>query len=382
VSQFFATIAEADLGDEGRLPPDLSDVGAKLNPLWMHQVLTESAVARPYMGTRMPQYGAANVQPLPGAFACAAGVFSTPDHGPVLPREYAAVGRDLVGAKALNCIQCHTVSGHDATGTPGPDLAVMTDRLRYDSFARWLHDPSRVRPGTRMPSFFVDGRGAFTDFLEGDAEKQVQAIWAYLSQGEFLPLPEGLIAAGGLELAVTDRPIVVRTFMKQAGVRAIACGFPEQIHCAFDAEKCGLVAIWQGPFLNAKGAWAGRGGNETNPQHVVWSTEHPTIELEDRSAARRFRGYRLDERGLPTFMYDVVAGAVTVVVREQPMPGKSVQARALVRRFEIEGPPQTMLLIRTAGARPKEAIATKDGGTLQLKLDANGRASFELEHTW
>jgi hypothetical protein len=132
----------------------------------------------------------------------------------------------------------------------------MAQRLRYDAFSRWLHDPKLMRPGTRMPSFFVDGRGGFTQFLDGDADKQVDAVWAYLSLGEFLPLPDGLIDPAGLELDVTDEPIVFRTFIKQAGVRAVACGYPEHVHCAFDAEKCRLAIVRQGPFLNAKGAWA------------------------------------------------------------------------------------------------------------------------------
>ena len=70
----------------------------------------------------------------------------------------------------MNCIQCHEIAGNDATGTPGPDLALMPGRLRFDSFARWLHDPSRLARGTRMPSFFVGGRSAFADVYSGRDE--------------------------------------------------------------------------------------------------------------------------------------------------------------------------------------------------------------------
>ena len=106
--------------------------------------------------------------------------------------------------------------------------------------------------GTRMPSLFVGGYSGFTDVFGGRAQDQIDAMWAYLSQGEHLPLPDGFTNVAGLQLAVEDEPVVFRTFMTDAGWRAIAVGFPEQLHCAFNGESCRLAVIWQGQFLNAK----------------------------------------------------------------------------------------------------------------------------------
>jgi cytochrome c2 len=324
------------------------------------------------MGVRMPRFGEPNVNQLTTDLASCAGVRNEPDHGPVSPTDYAALGRELVGSKGLNCIQCHTIAGNDSTGTPGPDLATMTERLRYDNFARWLHDPKLVRPGTRMPSFFVNGQSGFTNILEGKADGQIQAIWAYLSQGEFLPLPEGLVDQAGLELRVQSEPIVFRTFIKQAGVRAIACGFPEQIHCAFDAEKCRLALVWDGPFLNAKGAWAARGGTQTNPARVVWTaSDGDLIRVNEpgqdpAAASLRFRGYRFDGNRRPIFMYDATAANITVSVTEQPIPSRSNGRSKLVRRFTIEGKPGIALDVLGKPAA----------------LDADGRANVDVEVTW
>lgn len=376
IAQYFTTVAEADLGDEGRLPPNLTDVGGKLNPLWMHQVIASGEPARPYMGARMPAFGEQIARELSHAFSAASGVAAQPDDGPTLPPEYASIGRDLVGSKGLACIQCHTIAGHDATGTPGPDLVQAPQRLRYDNFVRWVQAPAHIRPGTRMPSFYSNGVGGLSQ-LGGEASKQIAAMWAYLSQGEFLPLPDGLVDAGGLELVVNDEPLVFRTFLQPAGFRAIAVGFPEQIHCAFDAEQCRLAAVWTGAFLNAKGAWANRGGSETNPSRLDWTVhdEAPLIQFPESGSSSglparlRFRGYRFDEQRRPIFMYDAASPATDVVVRvqEQPIPARTATGGpSLLRRFSLQGPPGTTISILGS----------------MIQLDGNGRAEHDIEINW
>ena len=52
----------AELGDEGRLPPDLSAVGNKLRLSALREVLSEGTKIRPYMKTRMPKFGAEQVK--------------------------------------------------------------------------------------------------------------------------------------------------------------------------------------------------------------------------------------------------------------------------------------------------------------------------------
>ncbi len=387
VATYFRTIGEADLGDEGRLPPNLTSVGARLNPRWLTQVLEERARVRPYLSARMPEYGSA-VALLGSALTAVAGVDHQPDEGPPFQLEAARVGRELVGATAMNCIQCHTISGRDSTGTPGPDLAKTVERLRFDHFSRWLHDPSLIRPGTRMPSFFIAGRSAFTQFLGGRAEDQIRAIWSYLSQGELLPLPDGLIDPGGLILKVTDEPVVFRTFMEAAGVRAIACGFPEQVHCAFDADACRVTLVWTGPFLSAQGAWAARGGSETNPEQPRWKAhDAPLFRPIQRDAPFEpaFEGYQLDGEGRPVFRYRLRGGPTELFVTEQPLPKREQQHASLVSRLTVSGAPGDRVLV-DAGDLPFRLIrgeaAAQDDGLVLLTLDPQGEASFDLEVTW
>jgi hypothetical protein len=43
-----------------------------------------------------------------------------------------------------------------------------------------------------MPTVFPDGKSLLAGVLGGDANAQAEAMWAYLSLGRGLPLPEGL----------------------------------------------------------------------------------------------------------------------------------------------------------------------------------------------
>jgi hypothetical protein len=389
VGEYFTAIEEADLGDEGRLPPNLSDVGAKLNPQWMHDVLTASGVARPYLGARMPQFGEASVGDLGPQFAAAAGVWSQPDQGPSVPQEYGEIGRELVGAKAMNCIQCHNVAGRPSTGTPGPDLAQMAERLRYDAFSRWIHDPALTRPGTRMPSFFVNGMSGFTNLLSGDADKQVNAMWAYLSLGEFMPLPDGLVDPASLALVVTDEPVIFRSFIKGAGTRAIAVGYPEQVHIAYDATKCRIAAAWEGEFLNAAGAWANRGGTETNPKSMKWvAPSAPLFTSASMAGGKaididvRFRGYQLDVQRRPVFYYELQAAEIEVLVSQQPVPVRSGTGGRLIDRFTLEGPKGARIIMAPGTRTPRGLTHDGDDKAMTITLDEQGKAAFELEVTW
>ena len=86
-------------------------------------------------------------------------------------------------------------------------------------------------------------------------------MWAYLSLGPGLPLPDGMEPPKGLLLAVKERPEVLRTFLKESGNRAVAVGYPGGVSVAFAADECKLSYAWAGNFLDASPVWDKRGGN-------------------------------------------------------------------------------------------------------------------------
>ena len=247
---------------EAVAPPTLTGVGHKLRTAWMKQVLTAAARARPWMSLRMPQFGEANVGRLPEAVAALEGAEADDDiHKTPLTAARIEAGRTLIGKNAFGCISCHDLAGVANTGTRGPDLAGVSQRVRYDWYLRWMEQPQRMQPGTRMPQVFMDGKSLVPAVLNGDAPAQADAIWGYLSLGPGLPLPDGMPGpVKGMILTVKDRPFLLRTFMPEAGSRAVAIGYPSGVSAAFDAHTCRLAYAWTGQFLDAAPVWDGRGG--------------------------------------------------------------------------------------------------------------------------
>ena len=174
--------AEEGLDQE---PPKLADVGAKLKTEWIgHFIAGEiSRRPRPWLKARMPAFGSR-------ADGLALGL--SLEHGqlpaaePDLPFDAgkARTGARLTAADAFNCVQCHAVGAQAATapfGAPGVNFSHVHERVRREWFERWLDNPPRVSPGTKMPKFTDSaGRSAQTAVLGGDAHAQWGAIYEYL----------------------------------------------------------------------------------------------------------------------------------------------------------------------------------------------------------
>ena len=313
-SDWFRPVVEADMGDEGRLPPHLDGVGGKLRSGWLKRVLFDGERARPYMATRMPRFGEAPVRRLLELLPAADLDDQEPDIAVDL-QALSAAGRELTGQKGFNCINCHTYGSYASLGIPMVDLASMTRRLRPQWFRHYLLDPQGMKPGTRMPEFWPGGVSVRPEVLEGSTERQIAALWSYLSRGQSAKIPQGLKRVG-MELVPEEEAIIYRHFIEGAGTRAIAVGYPEEVHLAFDANQQRLALIWRGRFLDAGKHRQGRGqGNlpplgrdviafpEGPPSAKLDSLETPWPEVAGRAAGWRMGGYRLDEKRRPTFFY-------------------------------------------------------------------------------
>src|SRR5213075_2229667 len=114
--EYFTIAAGADLGDEGRLPPHLTAVGGKLRPEWTREVLVNKGYVRPYMATRMPQFGEHNIGRLPTLYEQA----DSPARAATAPENLADAkfGRNLVGTGGLACISCHSFGQYKSLGIP------------------------------------------------------------------------------------------------------------------------------------------------------------------------------------------------------------------------------------------------------------------------
>ena len=57
-----------------------------------------------------------------------------------------------------------------------PDLTLAAERLRHDWIVKWLRDPQKQMPGTRMPAFFYSDDTP----LYPDADQRMEAVKDYL----------------------------------------------------------------------------------------------------------------------------------------------------------------------------------------------------------
>jgi cytochrome c553 len=383
-------------------PPRLTAAGHKLRTSWFKQLLTQAGRARPWMTLRMPQYGPHNVEFIAESLPKAEGTLPDDAVGKVaLTAAKVEAGRQLTGKSGHGCISCHDISGVRGGGTRGPDLAKTQDRVRLDWYVRWMHQPQRLAPGTKMPQAFIDGKSLLTGILKGDGDAQIEAMWAYFSLGQGLPLPEGIEPPKGLVIAVKDRPEILRTFMPDnAGTKAIAVGFPGGVNTVFDAATCRLSYAWSGAFLDASPVWNNRGGAPANllgpkfwtaPGGFPWAlTDGKTppdyskrvndpsygFQLpEDRLFAGpklvHFQGYGLDSKGFPSFRYSLsdLKEIIQLEVVEKPTPLPVTVSAGLSRHFELTWPANlTPWLQLGSSANPR--LVSANGSAIPIDLKA------------
>ncbi len=314
---YFENVQQVDIGDEGRLPPPLDHIGKKLAKNWIQKILEGNGEVRPYFRVRMPVFSAH------ATFLAAA--FVAEDQGvPSLSKERLDIAKeskaDLEAGRQLldtGCVQCHAVRGESLPGSIGIDLADIGNRVQPEWFHAFLLNPADLRKNTRMPSFFPEGKSSSPHILKGDVSLQIASIWRYLNSKD-QPLPTKLEQSQSqyFELKPVGKPILLRTFMEtsSAGTHAIAVGFPEQHHYAFDARRLRLAEIWKGRFLNAQSTWFDRfvppaiplGTERINlPMTSFKSKSDDGVFTAIESSRLQFRGYHLDKMGVPTFRYTV-----------------------------------------------------------------------------
>ena len=174
----------------------LDAIGLKLKPEWMQQLFEGSLKQRPrpWLPHRMPTFPA-RAKLLARSLAQAHG------HAPRTPAPPARVnaklaetGRTLVGVDGgFSCVACHGVKNREPLQVfeaQGINFARVGSRLQPEFYLRWMLDPLRVDPQSRMPDYFdEDARSVLVDVLEGDAKKQIEAIRQYLLQGDKMKLP-------------------------------------------------------------------------------------------------------------------------------------------------------------------------------------------------
>lgn len=174
--------------------PQLTFMGEMLNASYLERMLRGEVDPRPrpWLHMRMPAFPQ-HATPLARGMAQLHGLApGRPDDSP-RDEEAAVIGKQIVGLQGLACVTCHGAGGMKplaAFEVVGINFAQVHERLQPEYFYRWLRDPHRITPDSKMPRYTTEDGGALRqDILDGDAQKQFEAIWDYLKAGPKVEKP-------------------------------------------------------------------------------------------------------------------------------------------------------------------------------------------------
>ncbi len=356
-----------DIGEEGRVPPDLSRAGHRLRKDWLRLLLVGERRARGYLKARMPRLP----EDLATSFAeLFERVDARPgdDVEPAFDGEMAQRGQHLVGVNGRNCVTCHPFGGRRAIGPQGMDLALQHERLKPAWFADWLLHATALRPGTRMPAFWLRD--------DERAKAEVDAIRVWGSLGAAAPVPNGYRSVGdGMELDPLERPVLHGAFLKGLSARCVAVGSPLRGHYAYDVEHAQLAWLWRGSFIDAAGTWSGRAGQLLLPLSDDRVTLDP-LPIRDATAASaiaRNIGQRRTDDGHPTFRSRVG----DCLFEDSIAPELTSRGVEFVRTIRCE---QGALRVEAA-AQSGVARVTIDGAPAGPR-DLQAGQSLSLRYSW
>jgi hypothetical protein len=186
VGRWYGILTEEGTGVQPEYLPHLTWTGQKLHPEWTEKQVagTQDHRARPWIKARMPAFPARAAMIAQG-LSFEHGYALNEDPHPAPDAKLAAIGEKLLPqVGGFNCVQCHAVGDQKAVApfeAEGINLRDAAVRLRYEFYARWMLDPTRVDPTTRMTKFTMDGKTtAIRDVLGGEAHAQFDAIWQYM----------------------------------------------------------------------------------------------------------------------------------------------------------------------------------------------------------
>ena len=363
----YFTGSKPELGNQGRIPPVLSHVGAKLTPDWMRDVLLRGQRQRHYLDASMPQYGESNVGHLVEKFGKVDRLedVELPVVSDILESKNA--GYEMIGADGFSCIACHDYNGQEAGGAGALDIVHVTGRIQKNWFHLYMRNPQRFHSTVIMPNYWPGGQSVRPNLLDGDPAKQIEALWNYLEDGPRAKKPRGLSRQSN-DIRVSDVAEIVRG-RGTAGFRGIGVGYPERINLAFNSEEMAIRLFWKGDFASVNhGSFRAIGGEKITfppgiPFHRLesldddWPYKGETDYLFPQDHGYQFRGYELDELRRPKFRYQYGKISVEEFFEDQVDANGSAWFRRVLR-FDT---PEAQEMFHFRAAAGSKATRVSDG---------------------
>ncbi len=166
-------------------PPSLEGEGEKVQPDWLFRFIKDPFIIRPWLRFRMPTFYFTDEETiiLERYFSKLANQEFKYEYVKkhVMPKEELRAAKLLFSSDYFNCFSCHQMGDKKPEGPPSgwaPDLALARQRLKPEWILKWISDPQKIQPGTRMPAYYPDAYP--DDLLDGDPDKQIKAMKDYL----------------------------------------------------------------------------------------------------------------------------------------------------------------------------------------------------------
>lgn len=175
---------------------------------------------------------------------------------------------------------------------------------------------------------------------------------------------------------VNGRPVMYRNFIGGTSPRAIGVGFPGGLNLAWSADNLAPELLWTGDFIDGTHKWVERGIENSPPagENLVKLSKSRALPKE-----ARFRGYKLDTSGNPTFsvqigeqiLLDSWHAETGVLVRKVTLNGNGSPLDLVIADHGIDD----IITLQSEGGELQ-----KSGGNTTLKLTPGKSAT--LTYRW
>lgn len=259
-----------------------------------------------------------------------------------------------------------------------------------------VHPPSKVHVKTiKLKKGLVPIK---VTYFEAGGGEELNLSWRQGKKGKSV----GLSTTGGGKKGSSSAPpvviepqngeaVVLRNFMNIPNARSIAVGYPEKTHIIYNAANMSLASFWKNAFVDAGEMFHGRGtkhifsGSTTvkvsnDAQFALlpnaesaWPLDQNRNNSQRRVGLLRFKGYKLDAKRYPTFMY-----TLNEISFEDFFKPIDSNGSGLVRQVTVVSPQDRgdLWYRAAAGYISKEGDSYNIEGQYKLKVEGAKLRSF------
>lgn len=166
--------------------PPLTHMGAMLHTNYIEQMILGNVESRPrpWLEMRMPAFPL-HAKHMAHGLGQHHGLAASEPSKEKPTEDQIKIGEQLAGMTGYACVTCHAINDKPALAAfevQGINFGYVHNRLRSGYYHQWMFNPARLVPDTKMPRYTNpdDGTGLRPDILEGDSQKQFEAVRQYI----------------------------------------------------------------------------------------------------------------------------------------------------------------------------------------------------------